>query len=166
MDEFNERIVQLAEFYKVDKPSLFAKKTGFSHQVASNYLKGSSKPSVQALKVIQTTFENANSLWLLTGKGEMLLENNNPPTETLNDVQDNKFDISPEAEINRTEFKAAQENVEWYKNLVDKQQNTIDEGLALQKSMFAELQESKVRIEKLVEIINTYKNTEKGNDLV
>ncbi len=67
MSTFNERIIQIAEHYGVNKPSKFSKATGFSHQVASNYLKSAQKPSVDALQKIQLCFDSIDPNWLLTG---------------------------------------------------------------------------------------------------
>ena len=39
MSDIFKRLLKVAEYYNVTKPSEFAKKTGFSHQTASNYLK-------------------------------------------------------------------------------------------------------------------------------
>jgi transcriptional regulator with XRE-family HTH domain len=72
MNEFNNRIVQIADYYKLSRASDFAKKTGFSHQTASNYLKGERIPTAESLKTIQQTFDKINADWLLTGRGSML----------------------------------------------------------------------------------------------
>ena len=76
MNCFNERIAQIADYFGVAKPSDFAKKTGFSHQVASNYLKGERTPTVEALMKIKQTFD-VDANWLLTGEGEMHTSFNN-----------------------------------------------------------------------------------------
>ncbi len=74
MSDLNERILQIANYYKLTKPADFAKKTGFSHQVASNYLKGTRIPNGEALCIIKQTFD-VSADWLLTGEGEMLKSN-------------------------------------------------------------------------------------------
>lgn len=73
MSDFLTRLSQLAEYYGVTKPSEFAKKTGFSHQTASNYLKGDRTPTLEALIKIQQAFESVSIEWLLHGKGDMLI---------------------------------------------------------------------------------------------
>ena len=155
------RIIQYLNLKGFSKRSFYLK-SGVSNGV----LDKPSGISEENIERFISTYSEINPFWLITGKGEMLLENTDPPTETLNGVQEDKFDISPEAEINRTEFKDAKENVEWYKKLVDKQQNTIDEGLALQKSLFMELQQQKGYIEKLVITLQAFKNKEEDNDIV
>ncbi|KAF0195263.1 MAG: hypothetical protein FD166_2979 [Bacteroidetes bacterium] len=72
MNEFSNRIIQIAEFYGVTRAADFAKKTGFSHQTASNYLKGDRIPTGDSLKIIQQSFDKISAKWLLTGEGEML----------------------------------------------------------------------------------------------
>jgi transcriptional regulator with XRE-family HTH domain len=72
MNEFNERIIQIADYYSVTRASDFSRKTGFSHQTASNYLKGSRIPTAESLKIIKQVFDLINAEWLLTGKGEMI----------------------------------------------------------------------------------------------
>lgn len=76
MNEFNKRILEVAEYYGITKPVDFAKKTGFSHQVSSNYLKGERTPTAEALLKIKQTFD-INADWLLTGQGTM-----HPDTDT------------------------------------------------------------------------------------
>ena len=81
MNEFSKRVIQVANYYGINKPSEFARKTGFSHQVASNYLKGERVPNADALSLIKRLFD-INGTWLLTGEGEMLETSNdfNKPT--------------------------------------------------------------------------------------
>ncbi|MFR9543188.1 MAG: helix-turn-helix domain-containing protein [Rikenellaceae bacterium] len=71
MSDFNDRVIQIAEYYGITKPADFAKKTGFSHQVASNYLKGTRIPNAEALSIIKRSFD-ISAEWLLTGDGDML----------------------------------------------------------------------------------------------
>lgn len=75
MNDINKRILQVADYYEVSKPIDFAKKTGFSHQVSSNYLKGDRIPTVEALIRIKQVFDLSTD-WLLTGDGEMLKKEN------------------------------------------------------------------------------------------
>ncbi len=71
MEKINSRILQIADYYNIKKAADFSKKTGFSHQVASNYLKGTRVPNAEALAVIKQVFD-VSADWLLTGEGEML----------------------------------------------------------------------------------------------
>lgn len=93
MSDFNERIIQIADYYGVKKASEFAKKTGFSHQVASNYLKSTKNPSVEALKRIQLCFDKINPGWLLTGSGDMVLSDNNLDADSVYNISINKKGI-------------------------------------------------------------------------
>lgn len=82
MNEFSERINQIAEHYGVKRPADLAKRTGLSHQTASNYLGGNRIPSVDSLKVIKQVFDKINGDWLLTGEGEMLKADQEPAVES------------------------------------------------------------------------------------
>lgn len=89
MNDLFLRLSQLADYYNIKKPIDFAKKTGFSHQTASNYLKGLRTPTIEALAIIQQSFDAINAEWLLTGKGLMISKNeiritdSEPATEVL-----------------------------------------------------------------------------------
>lgn len=72
MNELNKRLIEIADYYGVARPADFAKRTGFSHQTASNYLKGERIPNAEALCVIKRSFD-ISADWLLTGEGEMML---------------------------------------------------------------------------------------------
>ena len=72
MSELSERLNKIAEYYNLNNYSDFAKKTGLSHQTASNYLKGKQKPDAEKLAKIKQSFESVNGDWLLTGEGDML----------------------------------------------------------------------------------------------
>lgn len=71
MNDINKRILQIAEYHGISKPADFARRTGFSHQVASNYLKATRVPTVDALCTIKRSFD-VDADWLLTGVGNML----------------------------------------------------------------------------------------------
>lgn len=70
--ELTERLNKIFKHYGMRKYSEFAEKTGLSHQVSSNYLKGKQKPDAEKLSIIIQSFDDINAEWLLTGKGEML----------------------------------------------------------------------------------------------
>jgi len=89
MSDIYERVEQLADYYRVSKPSEFAKITGFSHQVSTNYLKGKRNPTREALTTIMKVFPEINSDWLLTGRGEML----------KNDSGEGNITDTPQSEI-------------------------------------------------------------------
>lgn len=79
MMEIYERVKEIAEYYRVSKPSEFAKKTGFSHQVSSNYLKGNRNPTRESINTILVAFPEINSDWLLAGIGPMLKTKHQTP---------------------------------------------------------------------------------------
>ena len=74
MTNFFERIMQVANYEGYKNPLDFAKKgLGWQSSEKINRLKDAKKkPSVDILLEISNKFENINSEWLLTGKGEML----------------------------------------------------------------------------------------------
>lgn len=76
MSELTDRINAIAEFYSIRRPAEFAKRTGFSHQTASNYLSGDRKPNAEALIKIKQAFDKVDMNWLLTGENEMNITTN------------------------------------------------------------------------------------------
>lgn len=76
MTNFFDRIMQVAEYKGYKNPSEFAKKgLGWTSSEKINRLKDESKkPSVDILIEISNKFDDVNLGWLLTGKGEMLKE--------------------------------------------------------------------------------------------
>ena len=83
--ELTYRLNQIFKHYKMSKYSEFAEKTGLSHQVSSNYLKGKQKPDAEKLSKIIQSFDEINAEWLITGNGEMIKKDDNG----LNDEEKN-----------------------------------------------------------------------------
>lgn len=77
MSDIFFRLNKVAEYHGIKKPSEFSKKTGISHQSASNYLKGERTPTAEALSMIVKSLPLVDLTWLLTGEGEMLKPDNN-----------------------------------------------------------------------------------------
>ena len=77
MTNFFERIMQVDNYEGYKNPLDFARKgLGWQSSEKINRLKDANKkPSVDILLEISNKFENINSEWLLTGKGEMLKKN-------------------------------------------------------------------------------------------
>ena len=75
MNEVNQRISQIADYYNIKSYADFAQRTGLNHQTVSNYLKGKQKPDIDKLAQIKQSFEDINADWLLTGKGNMIKSN-------------------------------------------------------------------------------------------
>ncbi|WP_394749572.1 helix-turn-helix domain-containing protein [Spongiimicrobium salis] len=74
MNNLTDRLNALAGHFNVPKYADFARKTGLSHQSASNYLKGKQKPDADKLSIIIQSFDNVDANWLLTGEGHMIKE--------------------------------------------------------------------------------------------
>lgn len=72
MKTINDRIRTVAKYYGITSFAKFAKRTGLSHQTASNYLKGKQKPDIDKLSKIKQSFDDIDANWLLTGEGYML----------------------------------------------------------------------------------------------
>lgn len=111
MSDIYERVEQLADYYRVSKPSEFAKITGFSHQVATNYLKGKRNPTREALTTIMEVFPEINSDWLLTGRGEML----------KTEIDQDKITDSPQNELDYLKS-----NLELMKELLEEKERYIN----------------------------------------
>ena len=76
MTNFFDRIMQIADYKGYKNPSEFAKRgLGWTSSEKINRLKDETKkPSVDILIEISNKFDDVNLGWLLTGKGEMLKE--------------------------------------------------------------------------------------------
>jgi len=74
--DFFERILQITEYYKIKNVNSFAKDwLNYSSPEKIYRLKEENKsPSYEILQNISNKFENINMNWLLTGKGNMLLD--------------------------------------------------------------------------------------------
>lgn len=86
--ELTERLNKIFKHYNMTKYSEFAEKTGLSHQVSSNYLKGKQKPDAERLIQIIQSFDEINVEWLMLGKGEMLKKDD----KRFNDEEKNILD--------------------------------------------------------------------------
>ncbi|MDM1396095.1 helix-turn-helix domain-containing protein [Myroides odoratimimus] len=75
MNEVNQRISQIADYYNIKSYADFAQRTGLNHQTVSNYLKGKQKPDIDKLSQIKQSFEEIDANWLLTGNGNMIKSN-------------------------------------------------------------------------------------------
>lgn len=74
---FFEKILQVIDYYGIKNVSEMADLLGYSSSEKLNRLKKEgANPSVDILRDISNKFDKINTDWLLTGKGEMLRENN------------------------------------------------------------------------------------------
>ena len=98
MDNLTGRLNEIARHYGLTKYSEFAKKTGFSHQTASNYLKGKQNPDAMKLSLIIKIFDKVDAHWLLTGDGQMfknqITEADKTKAQEEIDIQYSEIDIN------------------------------------------------------------------------
>lgn len=136
MKEIFERVIELAEYYGVSKPSEFAKKTGFSHQVATNYLKGKRNPTRESINTILVAFPEINGEWLLTGEGPML------KTVVSRSVVEK---IIPDEIINELD----RENLE--KKKIETELELMKKLYQMQQELLAEVKKDRDRLQKLLD---------------
>lgn len=72
MDDITTRLNHIAQKHKLDSFANFSRKTGLSHQTASNYLKGKQKPDLDNLAKIILAFPDFNPTWIITGLGDQI----------------------------------------------------------------------------------------------
>ena len=87
----------------------FAKNIGITQQTFSNYLKGRI-PSADVIEKIVEKYPEINCRWLITGKGEMYIENSiqtteNIKNETHNTIENIKIDKNNKTSFSISEFK-------------------------------------------------------------
>ena len=71
--QYFERIKAIIEQKKLSV-SEFSKKTDIHEKSMYNYMTGKTEPAITKIEKIVIAFPDINSHWLLTGMGEMLLE--------------------------------------------------------------------------------------------
>lgn len=75
MVTINERILQIIDIQCEGKRNKFAEMIEFSPQVVYNIVSGrKSKPSFDVIHAIVSTFVDINPRWLITGEGDMYIE--------------------------------------------------------------------------------------------
>jgi len=75
MDTVGNRIKKIMDHLNLNYNS-FSKELGYSDVVVGNVIKGRNKPSFDFVNKLTQTFDWVDVRWILTGQGEMLLENN------------------------------------------------------------------------------------------
>ena len=93
MDEIKDRIAELIAESKLTHAE-FAERTGLSSATISHILKGRNKPSLQVITQIKSSFTNVNIDYLLSGEGEMFIQEQSAP--------DNR--VSPQETVLPTSF--------------------------------------------------------------
>jgi transcriptional regulator with XRE-family HTH domain len=76
MEDINDRLKKIYNHYHFKSIAQFARKTGISHQNASNYLKGKQKPDADKLALIVQVFNEISAEWIVAGKGNMFKKTN------------------------------------------------------------------------------------------
>ncbi len=100
-----KRLNDIFDYYNMNKYSDFSERTGLSHQVCSNYLKGKQKPDAEKLSVIINAFKDINADWLITGNGVI----------TSKEDCNSKYELVDFTPLEITEYVA--KNIDVFKNL-------------------------------------------------
>lgn len=73
-EAINNRIAQIIRHYGLSASS-FSKKIGISSTIIGNIVGGRrSKPSIEAIQAIYSSFEDINLEWLIAGEGDIIKE--------------------------------------------------------------------------------------------
>lgn len=72
--EFNDRITKIIEFSELS-PAEFAEEIGVQRSSISHIISGRNKPSLDFITKIKSKFPDIKWDWLITGTGEMLINN-------------------------------------------------------------------------------------------
>ncbi len=106
--DINIRILQLVDYFSLSR-NKFAAEIGISSSRMSNIATKRNRPDSEMLSRIAETFTNINMTWVLTGKGEMLIDS----SAHLNE---------PKSEYNKdcTGCKEKQRQIDHLQNTVEK----------------------------------------------
>lgn len=72
---FNQRFTKILSLLNIKTDVDISKKLGISRQDLQNY-KASGSPGVEKLALILKAIPSINPIWLITGEGNMLIDNN------------------------------------------------------------------------------------------
>ncbi|MBE7690819.1 helix-turn-helix domain-containing protein [Tenacibaculum piscium] len=118
-----ERIQYIIDNQYNENQKKFAESIGFSPQVVSNIVSGrKSKPSFDVLNAIISTNDDINARWLLTGKGE-ILKQEQPKQEFANIDYKEKY------------YKALEKNTELHERIDTLQQKLLDSASNMEDNM-------------------------------
>ncbi|WP_233901171.1 helix-turn-helix domain-containing protein [Tenacibaculum piscium] len=118
-----ERIQYIIDNQYNENQKKFAESIGFSPQVVSNIVSGrKSKPSFDVLNAIISTNDDINARWLLTGKGE-ILKQEQPKQEVANIDYKEKY------------YKALEKNTELHERIDALQQKLLDSASNMEDNM-------------------------------
>lgn len=143
MQTFFKRLLQIVEFQRFKNINDFAL-NGLKYDSSSklNRLKDEkNKPSVEILLDIANYFPNINTHWLITGKGEMLLSDNESLASTLKEPNETyKLENSQQLYENYTVLK---ENIQLKDDVIKSLKEKIeikDKQLSLFESIIEKLE--------------------------
>lgn len=89
----NKRVEQVIDLTNLKNANQFASKINYSQTSVQNIIKGRNAPSYQMLHDILLTFPQLNARWLMTGKGEPLIENQQNNINVMEEVDNLKRDL-------------------------------------------------------------------------
>jgi len=106
--EINTRILQLVNYFGLSN-NKFAAEIGISSSRMSNIATSRNKPDSEMLSKIAVKYTNVNMAWILTGKGEML----------INSISSNVNEPITSYKTDCTECKEKQRQIEKLQNTID-----------------------------------------------
>jgi transcriptional regulator with XRE-family HTH domain len=132
MNTINERIELLIKQLNLNNNS-FSKRIGLTSSTTIGNIVGGRKnePSFELLRKIITSFEQLNITWLMTGKGEMFVNNEQivqefeNKLETIKEFKEN-YSKCINCEHKQELIEALTERIEDLKELVKSKDETID----------------------------------------
>lgn len=135
-----ERLLQIVEYKGISKRQ-FYKETGLSN----GYLDKDREVGHKKIEIICSTYPDVNPLWLLFGKGEMLLDSGKP-----------NFDLTKDE---RLEVKSGdpERSLEYFEKFMQEQSETISSYQEQVKDLMLIIKESNYNVSKLVTIVNKQK---------
>ncbi len=119
-----ERFKELRVFLNKTQ-SEFSLMIGVNQTTISSIEKGKSSPNVEVAEKVVKTFPNVNSVWLLTGEGEMFLDNVIPLIPIAEAKEKAKFEQKAELKSEKSEIPNVsflEKQIQWLQGVVDKLQ--------------------------------------------
>ncbi len=135
-----ERLLQIVDYKGISKRQ-FYKDTGLSN----GYLDKEREVGHKKIEIICSTYPEIDPIWLLFGKGQMLLNSNKP-----------NFDLTKD---DRLEVKSGdpESSLEYYEKFMQEQSEIISSYQDQVKDLLLIIKQSNTNVEKLVVIVNKQK---------